>query len=186
MKKFFVLSLVTFATILLGSPKTFAAAGEGIYLGLHLNYQTSKTETNGSGGESKTTTADLLLGMQQASGLYLGGIYTTVGDDFTITGSTTNQRSTGLGVSVGYVPNEFMFIGHYFLTGTYDNAAGPWDRGTGLGLDVGYLFPISGSFHLGGAMVYRSIEYKGANNATSGQTLKVTSLSPRLLFSFLF
>lgn len=179
-------------TVLLLSTSAWAkGGGSGTYLGMNLDYSTynSKTTTNAGSTESKSnsTDYDLMLGYVMSSGLYVGAVYNGVSSD---TGGT-DPKVTALGASVGYMPgNGFQLVGHYFVSASQKSSAPDTTlTGTGMGVDIGYLFQVNGSFNLGAVLAYRSVNYTKVEVSgveVAGEKVDVTSMGPKFVFAFMF
>ncbi|MBX2986331.1 MAG: hypothetical protein KF802_00405 [Bdellovibrionaceae bacterium] len=190
MKKILIASVMMMA---FGSSAWAARGGgdSGIYLGLGLNYSTAKVDVTVAGGtptegKSSQTNTDLGLGYIFSSGLYLG----VAMDSMSGESGGDKPKSSAMGLSLGYMGRGFLFHAHYFLSGSYDaNDTTKWSSGSGIGVNLGYLFNVAGNFHLGGGIAYRSLEFKKlkANDVdVDDSSAKVTTTEPRLLFAFVF
>ncbi len=184
MKKLLILSV-----LLMGSWAQ-AKGGAGVYLGLNLFYSSNDTASTSSGvtstSKSSSTVTDLDLGYVFSSGLYLGIESANESADL----GSSKPKQDALGVSIGYFTSGFLGQLSYFISGNKESGTSTkYSEGSGIGASALYLWNVSGSFHLGGGLNYRSIEYKKV--AVSGVTLsnssqKETEIEPRLVFSFLF
>lgn len=148
----------------------------GVLLGVNAFVYNQKVEANGVSSEGNTAIYDVKLGYLPGSGLYLGGIYTSRNHS----GSLSDSGSA-TGVSVGYMGEAgFYLMGHYYFTATN----GDLKSGSGYQADFGYLAMVSGPFHVGTELTYRSLTYKKVNDIDF--ETKNTELFPMLTVAFIF
>ena len=125
---------------------------------------------------------DVRLGYVMPSGLYLGGIY----DLMNRTDFTTERKRSSYGASLGMVYNGFVLIGSYLISSEFETSSGTTLKsGSGLQVDLGYLFNVTGSFFAGPQLVYRSITYTKQNSTTVTST-DSTETIPYVTLAFLF
>ena len=112
------------------------------------------------------TLMDVTVGYIRSKGLYLGGIYSsgTVGDD----------KSSNMGLSLGYIKNNWDLMIHAFLTGTYTSGGTEYSEGTGSQFDIGYMFKTGTSIFVGFQISSRSMTYKSKADVT----IKVAEMYP--------
>lgn len=180
-------------TVLLLSTSAWAkGGGSGTYLGMNLDYRTNnaKSTTASTTTESKSSSMnyDLMLGYVMSSGLYVGAVYNGIGDT---DAAGTDPKTTALGASVGYMPgNGFQLVAHYFLSAQQKSSAPDTTlTGTGMGVDIGYLFQVSGSFNLGAILAYRTVDYtkvEVSGTEVTGSKISGTSMGPKFVFAFMF
>ena len=88
--------------------------------------------------------------------------------------------------------NGWFVHGHYLLSSTFDpNTAdtSQYTKGGGMQVDLGYLFPVGQSFHLGLQLTHRAFEYKALTTAGVDDTTnayKINTVSPKVRFTFFF
>lgn len=119
------------------------------------------------------------------SGLYLGGIYGVVGED----DGTNDVSSNYLGVSIGYRSSGWQLTAHYFLTAEDElSATSQLTGGSGIGVDLAYLWSINTTFAIGPQLTYRSFKYTKYETGGSETTVDVTqSYSlPYIVFALAF
>jgi len=184
--------MMTVAALLMSSQALARGGGDGFLLGINTMYSTSNDDLGDGDGSTessiKSTKMDLNLGYQMSSGLYLGLLY--INDSFEVSG--VKGTTTGYGPGVGYMKNGWFVHGHYILSAQKDDDTSDtskWTKGTGLQMDLGYSMEISGPFHLGLGLSYRSLEYSTADVAGVEITTnkrKITEMDPKIRFTFLF
>lgn len=184
--------LMTVASLLMAFGSTAYAqrgGGQGVHLGLGLSMGSNKTTVSVSGveaeSESSETITDLDLGYKWASGLYLGFAYAGSGGK----SGDDNNSSAMMGLGLGYISGAFFARLGYYLTGTLKDGDNSWSEGSGIGFDIGYLFPVTSSFSLGGSLAHRGLEFKKLEDGgveRENSSLKLTAMSPRLLLAFSF
>lgn len=174
-------------------------SGEGVLLSINPSYG-SATDNQGTSGSTDDTSSssmnmDLNAGYLMGSGLYLGALYVSDSNEYSLNGGTTTTKgkATGMGVTAGYMKNGWLVHGHYILSAETDSdtsTADKWTKGTGIQFDFGYIMPISGVFNMGMQLTYSSVEYgTSVNNAGTEDTSnkrKITGISPKLRFTFIF
>lgn len=182
--------ILMIATLLMSTTVFAKGGGSGTYLGLNLNYDDSTTSTvtagvAGTDSKSSVTDMDALLGYAMGSGLYLGLAYNSYsGKD-----ATTTTTASAMGLSVGYMMNGWMFMAHYYLSGSLTSGTTSYSNGSGIGVDLGYMFPLGSTFNLGLALNYRSIEYKKLESSgveVANSSLKTTTMAPKIVLGFMF
>lgn len=184
------------AFIVLAAPAAQArGGGSGYYLGLHLlpSNASEKIEAGTSGLTDtevsvNSTTLEALLGFNFGR-LYVGGIYHSramavePGND---------PKLTATGASLGVFYGGLVIMGHYFFQATSeegDAAGSSWSAGSGVGADIGFMFPVASNFVMGANVAYRSLSFKKYDDGTAEYDDAVdtmTETSPRLTVGFIF
>lgn len=124
---------------------------------------------------------DVRIGVVSNS-LYFGGLYSKM----TRKDGTTERERTSTGGSVGLLYNQFYLIGHYIFDSTYKTSSNSkLTDGTGMQVNVGYWFNITGSFYAGPEVIHREIKYK-KRDGVSAQGAKSTETLPYLSLGFVF
>ncbi|HRO68225.1 MAG TPA: hypothetical protein PL182_11720 [Pseudobdellovibrionaceae bacterium] len=189
MKKVMILAALMMAVGSSAYAQRRGSGGNGVYLGIGAMYDNTKVtaDMGGTETESKMTqiTLDGDLGYVFSSGLYLGAAYISTSSD----DGTNKPKDSALGVGLGYMKNGFIGKLSYYLSGQTESGTEKGTEGTGLGVDVGYLFPVSSSFNMGASLAYRDIKYKKIESSgveVPDASVKSSTLSPRLLFAFTF
>lgn len=141
------------------------------------------TRQNNTGEAEVTTTRyDLRFGYIMDMGLTLGAIYASDTEDY----GSSDQVTTSYGVSVGYVADQFAILGHYFLSSEQDPGSDAFE-GTGIQIDLTYLFEISGSVAFGPQLSYKSFTWdERADSGSLDQARKLTRIDPYFQFWFRF
>lgn len=191
-KKEFAMKKLLMIAILCSSSAVFAkGGGAGVYLGLDLLYETQETTTTTSGVAGTPakwgyTAYDLDAGYVMGNGLYLGATMA----NYTSDQDTFDPKMSIMGLSVGYMRSGFMLTAQYYLSGTWETATNTkYSNGSGIGVDIGYLWNVAGGFHLGGGLAYRSLEFKKLESGgvtIDNSSVKHTENKPRLIFAFIF
>ena len=152
-----------------------------IKLGLDLDNSTTKT-TPGSSTKEDVLLTSLGLGYAMGSGVYLGAIYELQTDKTDTTETSLNQ----MGVSLGYVMGNGFVMFNYFAAATLKPLTTTEYTGTGMGVDLGYGFPIASSMKLGVQLNYRSLSYTKSTTAGVETDLDfvITNLSPSVFLSW--
>jgi hypothetical protein len=192
MKKL-MLMLVSMVALSSGIASARGSSGGGYLTGLNLYYYTQNEEAampTATTTKSADTYIDLNLGYIMSNGLYFGLLYFTDSTDHN--GARTTGYS-GYGPSIGWMFNSgWMIKAHYVLDSTddkYSTTLDKWTKGTGLQLDVGYMFPVSSTFHLGAQLVYKSIKFTNYNDGTTDFTTysyTKTETLPQITMAFVF
>ncbi|MBX3040514.1 MAG: hypothetical protein KF789_07410 [Bdellovibrionaceae bacterium] len=189
MKNMMILAALVMAVGSSAYAQRRSAGGGGVYLGIGAMYDSSKVTTDNAGTEtedkSTTTTLDGDLGYIFSSGLYLGAAYTSLSAD----SNGVKPKGSAMGVGLGYMKGGFLGKLSYYLSGQVEAGNDKNSEGTGLGVDIGYLFPVAGSFNLGASLAYRDMKYKKVELSgveVPNSSVKSTTISPRLLFAFTF
>jgi hypothetical protein len=187
-----LISLLVVATVAFSSI-SYAKGDGGTFLGLTLDLGNSKvTQKVNNGTTSETTTESLAYDIQSGyvfpMGLYLGLVYEA---SSTSVKTPTESKTTdgGTGVSLGYRRGGFLLDAHYFLSFENKSGTSSWSKGSGIGVDIGYMYNLSGGFYLGTKLAYRSIEMtelKVSNTTTPNSNLKYNTLSPQIFLAFMF
>lgn len=112
------------------------------------------------------TLYDVTVGYIRSKGLYLGGIY----DACTVGGATCSN----MGLSVGYIKNNWDLMVHAYLTGTYTSGGTQYSEGTGSQFDIGYMFKTGSAVFVGFQISSRSMTYK----SKAGASIKVAEMYP--------
>jgi hypothetical protein len=139
--------------LLAGANANAAAGGEGWIFSPDFYYYSIKTSTGADQAESKV---HLRLGYKFGPWLYGGGIYEM--EKTTSNGNNTNELK-GYGPSIGLVSDNFYGILHY-LFNVELGVNNKYTEGTGPQVDVGYQFPLNGTFGLSPQITWRDITYK--------------------------
>lgn len=144
-----------------------------------VTYTSNKWQNTGATvSDSKTTIFDLKLAYLHSSGLYLGGMYSSmkVGDD----------SAYAAGPTLGYNHySGFYALFTYHLLAQYQrNGGSKLTDGMGAQIDFGWVFPLTSMFSLGPQITYRSLNFKKDAGATTDQTW--TSINPYISLWFQF
>ena len=169
----------------------FARGGgsSGWLLGASLNLTGSTSDDGTTKTNSSATGYDVKFGQVMGSGLYWGLFYTgSSGSTDPGTGSISSS-SSGYGVSLGYFNSGWYGVLNYLLS--HENTVGTTKdtKGTGYGVELGYMIPMSGSFSLLVGAEYNYVNYKeqdiGAGPVAAD--IKVTSTTfPKVTFGWMF
>jgi hypothetical protein len=161
---------------------------DGFQVGVNVSYETQKMEQGGSTAtESKEMNSDVKLGYQMPSGLYLGLIY--VND---ATESSQKTSLNGYGPSVGYSSDVWFIHAHSILSSEFDPIVGDsskYTKGSGLQIDLGYLFPFGASFRMGFELSHRTLEFKALTTSSVDDTtfnLIQNELRPKICLAWMF
>lgn len=180
---------IALTVLLMGTAAWARGGGSGTYVGLNLDYQsmTMTSEVGATTTESKSNSLDydFQAGYVMSSGLYLGVVYNST----STTDDVTDPKTSAYGVSFGYMNKGFLLVGHYFLNAEQSDSADNKLTGSAIGADLGYMFQVTGSFHLGGVMAYRSVTYNKLTQAGTevpDASVKITAMEPKLVLGFLF
>lgn len=151
----------------------------------YANSESDLTKIGGSKSENSQTYYDLSLGYTWASGLYLGGIYGSHQDD-----SGNNEISENyLGASLGYHMSGWEFNAHYFLSAENETSSTTsLTDGSGIGVDLAYLWNINSNFRVGPQLGYRSFnytKYKSSGSKTEADT-SISYTLPFIVFGLVF
>ena len=151
----------------------------------NLSYTSEKYETAGVSSEGTTIMLDLRAGFVLNSGLFLGGTYAYEGYD---TGSDDGTASS-LAPTVGYFNSGFLaMLTYHFMATTELDATTDLIEGAGPQIDIGYVLPVTDSFHLGPQLRWRSLDYGKVE--TGGVKFdadhKATTIQPMINLWFMF
>lgn len=171
------------------------AQAENFRFSLNAFYDSKKEDSsiNGSSAtaEVKHINMDFLLGYIFSNQMYGGVLYASDTTETAVSATVTRKELINhMGLSVGYIPGSWYFIGHYLLNGTYipaDNQK--WSDQTGMQLDVGYAFATSDTFRIGLQMTYRKLDYKvyeASGTKVPSSSHSQTAISPKVALSFFF
>ncbi|MEK2688640.1 hypothetical protein [Bdellovibrio sp. GT3] len=175
--------IMAIAVLLAGSmlgAQVNAKPSSGVMSSLNV-YSYSKEVSDSPGGDSKMSTRvyDIKVGYIGASGLYLGGMYTTRSDE---SGSSTTDGNA-LAASIGYVGEAGVYImGHYIVSAKF----GDYKEGTGFKADLGYLYMVNNVVFVGAELTYRSIDYKKNDSIPNLDSHKVSETFPMLSVGVVF
>ncbi len=141
----------------------------------------------GSSEKVKSVYYDLRGGFYLGESFYVGGIYQNMSRDFQSLGS--RERSS-YGVSAGVFPMGGIYLlGHYYYKSTYqDLDKSTLSHGSGMQVDLGYLFSFSDAFKIGPQMTYRSFSYKEqtSNGVTTPSQINHYEFLPFLSAAFIY
>ena len=169
MKKHFC---ILFAFLISTSAHAGKLDGESWLASFNVGMNNHSIDTGGGPGKHEATTTDLTVGYTRAKGFYLGGIYGS--------GSGGNSYSH-MGLSIGFVKNGWVVMGHYLLGGTYTYTDTEYEKGSGNQIDVGYLFKTGSSMFLGFQITSRTMNYEA--KVGTGE-LEVVDLYPALKIAY--
>ncbi len=151
----------------------------------NLSYSSAKTEGAGGTSEGSVFMLDLRAGFVMTNGLFLGGTYAHEGSD---TG-TNDTTATSIAPTVGFFNQGFvaMLTYHFMATAEMDPTT-DLIEGAGPQIDVGYVLPVTGSFHLGPQLRWRQLDF--GKMESSGVKVDVdykrTSIDPMINLWFMF
>ncbi len=162
------LSSIIIALVLFASTNSFAKGGSGgggWMLMPYLSYASSNTTEKQNGvttinGTTNTTTfLGANIGYVMSSGLTFFGNFDN--ESFTNNNvSISNYTRTTYGAGVGFIKNGFHILASYGISSTLtiNTATATKWTGTGLNVDLGYIFEF-GSWGLGPELAYRTFNY---------------------------
>lgn len=147
----------------------------------------SKTEIESGGTtELEGTSYDLKLGYVSNSGLYLGAQYAMMGNPL----FGDNNDGFAAGPTIGYAHNSgFYALFTYHLISEQDvSATSTLTDGMGPQIDIGWVFPLNHTFHMGPQITYRSIGYdkQDTGGASTDADVTITQILPTISFWFAF
>lgn len=177
------------------------AAGSGVALRFGGMYWTHQFK-NGATTTTTTTVThyDFIggLGYKMDSGLYLGGTYTWLHEEQRVESNSTIETledNTGYGPTIGYIGENFYFLGTYLIEPT-DVTGSPTSKvtymgGNGYQFDLGYMFWINSQFGMGPQFTYYHAEFKKIKGSSGTETDlastgSTTDLRPILAFAVMF
>ncbi|MBK7842152.1 MAG: hypothetical protein IPJ71_00435 [Bdellovibrionales bacterium] len=167
--------LVVTLTLFFLSFEAFAADQAGYSINAAVFHSTQKydfTDIGGGTGKGTQLNYDLGFGYTMASGLYFGGIYGVVGED----DGTNDVSDNYLGVSIGYRSSGWQLTAHYFLSAEDEQSAtSQLTGGSGIGIDLAYLWSINTTFAIGPQLTYRNLKYTKYETGGSETTVDVTN-----------
>lgn len=167
----------------------------------HISTSTSDANSTPESKENEATTyIDLRLGYLMPGGFYLGGIYgidSGTGRSESTTTTDTDRSASRLGASVGFVMGGFNLLGHYFLTAQESDkrsstVTDKYTEGSGMQLDIGWSFPLTGTILFGPQITWSNMTYKSRERTSGGATTTTTKdynrteIRPHLAFWFMF
>lgn len=170
-----------------------ATASANLVLSPALGYYTNKQDATQPGAiaqdtETSELRADIRLGYVLPMGLYLGGMYSHLGQESCTNGSCADSSGFLVGPSLGYHSlTGFYTLLTYHIMGEQGDAA-KFTGGKGPQVDLGWVFPISSYVAIGPQITWRSVEYdKLEVGGTSQDTdFKTTSIAPYVSLWFMF
>jgi hypothetical protein len=186
-----------FLLVILFSGSAFAADSGALF---GINYITRSVTSDptptasgavtGTNTEVKNSVLDIKAGYNK-SPLYFGGLYSTMTNESSSAGTTTTNKRTIFGASVGYHSNGGYFVdASYLLNGTYTlQGVGELTSGTGIGVDLGYMAHVTGQINLGVQLSYKSISFAKwtpLSGTEVSTTWKMTEYYPMLCFAVIF
>ncbi len=123
-------------------------------LSLDVMYLDREYEDSGTQTKSKQTDLDLKITRVVKAWSY-GAIYVTNSSD------PAQSSRTSYGLSGGYFSDKDFYINfHYFLSSKYNLGPGAqYSKGTGYGIDLGFLTKITSSFLAGLMLSQRNYSY---------------------------
>jgi hypothetical protein len=154
----------------------------------YISQSTEESTPNTTNTSSTSTMLDFRLGYVLPMGLYVGGTYSHMNQEFCAGNTCTDSSGFLLGPTVGY----FSMMGFYTLL-TYhimgESGDGPTNTGgRGPQVDVGWVFPITAYFSLGPQLTWRNVEYEQQeNNGVTVDTDENNSfIAPYISLWFMF
>lgn len=158
--RLFITAVLIFSTLSAQAQIVFAPAAS--YLKIE------DEDASGSLSETELSSYDFKLGYLHESGLYLGGMYTILG--------VNDNDGYSAGPTVGFNHySGFFALFTYHLVGEMDNGPGlTMTDGMGPQVDLGWVFPLTSSFHIGPQITYRSINYQKAETSTGSADIDYT------------
>ncbi len=189
--------LVLAVMTILGS--SFAHAG--VALSPTISHISTTTRDSNDTPETKddetTTYIDLRLGYIMPGGLYFGGIYGLENGTFNTTTADGERSASRIGASLGFIMGGFNLIGHYFLSAQEvekrsSTTKDTYTDGSGLQIDIGWAFPLTGTIMFGPQLTWSNMTYKKrehtVNNTTtdSAKNYVRTEIRPHFAFWFMF
>ncbi len=150
---------------------------------LNTIYLDRDYDNNGVKSKSKETDTDLRLMRIEKNWAY-GGIYSISSND------SSDSNRTSYGISGGYFSDkDFYIAAHYFLSSKYKAGGGvEYSKGTGYGIDLGFLTKITTSFYAGLVFIHRSYSYSEQNSSAGSSSVSVShrELIPMFTFGVVF
>ncbi len=121
---------------------------------------------------------------------YVGAVYDMKTKEVDDDGVINSADLKHMGLSAGYILNNWMFALNYYLSATNDvkvnNTPSTLEDGTGFGLDISYGLELMPGLKGGLQIVYRALEYtKGkSGGVTFDSDLKVTETAPTVFLAW--
>lgn len=157
--------------------------------GVHYStYEETNNQTSAKTEQSEVFFDPTIL-YEFSNGLLLGANYIFNPVE---TGSTTEKNTSAYGPTIGYKNGGFFILGTYHISVEEENVSSSsttTDTGDGMAFDVGYLFEMSGNFHLGVAMKYVMWNFNERETSSGGSSdidIDLTRLDPYITFAILF
>jgi hypothetical protein len=178
MKKIFLFLIVTLTAFV-----TRANVSNSLLFSLNTIYIDRDYDNNGSKSQNKITDTDLRLLRIEKQWAY-GGIYSLSSND------SSDSNRTNFGLTGGfYSEKDFYFNAHYFFTSKYSLGGGTeYTKGSGYGIDLGFISKVTSSFFVGLVICHRSFTYTEQTANTGVTSISVThkELLPLFTFAVLF
>jgi hypothetical protein len=162
----------------------------GVLVGLSTTFSSTADDGPNIGtGETSLSYYDGKIGYL-SEGWYFGGIVTSATNK---PSSTSENKRSGYGATIGYHSSGFFLDTSYILSATYDVTASgvnvTFEKGTGLIFDLGYNSMINESFFGGVQLTYRSFaytEFKSLGASTTVDNKQKSEMYPMLNLGFVF
>ncbi len=171
------------ALVLLFSTVAQANVQNSLIFSLNTIYVNREYDDNGFKNQNKETDTDLRLIKIEKQWAY-GGIYSLSSND------SSDSSRTSYGLSGGfYSEKDFYINAHYFLTSKYNLGGGSqYTKGSGYGIDLGFVSKITSSFYVGLVFAHRSYSYTELTSPMGVSSVSVThkELLPLFTFAVLF
>lgn len=165
-----------------------SAEGEGFAIDLD-GFRDGRTASQPGQNPSTLSFFDVKLGYLLSSGLYFGGIYTSMSNTPGFGGGTTVDTMTGYGATAGFHKAGFVFDVSYYISSTYTLPGNvTYTQGTSTLAYLGYKMMIGNGFNIGFGYAYYSLGYtqQTTNGVSTAQNTTLTYDHPCLSMGFQF
>lgn len=176
----FLVAFLNFA-----GPAKAASGYEGLSLMTPFFMQTRSIDNGGIKTDSTQNLNSYRIGYTFPQGLYFGGVY----DLNKETQSSSTLTESRLGLSAGYAMKGWFFVGHYFFDLKKElSSTQELQKGSGIGMDVGYTVPLGSNINLGAQLSFRALEYQEISSGGSTQSAdyKESQLYPLIVLGTTF
>lgn len=176
--------LMTFLAVCM----SVSVASASFVISPNISYQSSKTEQtqpSTSSSEGSEMLIDARVGYVLPTGLFLGGMYSSIKS----TSGNTDSSGFMVGPSVGYYSmSGFFAMLTYHIMGEYGTSAAKYTGAKGPQVDLGWIFPITAYFSMGPQITWRSLDYnklEGSGTSVDAD-LNSSTIRPYISLWFMF
>jgi hypothetical protein len=159
-----------------------AQAQSNVMLG--LSFMRMDYETAGAGlgnSESTRTILDLKAGYLTASGIYFGAVQDNRTDEV----NDSEAERSALGATLGYHNSGWYIHGSYYVSSEIKSGNTTYEKGTGMGFDIGKNFDFVSAVFVGVQLSYKTFSYTEVNGVAQDNEIK-SELNPMLSLGLKF